>query len=82
MTKMEAINYIVSSQNGYLDDLQHKIGSDNLTSLLLTGFLKRGKEISNKNSWKSTKLAQQFSFSENNKTSFFDKVRYFINDKI
>lgn len=82
MTKSESINYIVSSQNGYLDDLQNIIGNDNLTALLLTGFLKRGKEISNKDSWKATNLAQQFSSSINTKVSFVDKVRYFINDRI
>ena len=82
MTKIESINYIVSSKNGYLDELQGKIGNDNLTSLLLTGFLKRGKEVSNRDSWSSTILAQQFISTKNKEISFFDKVRYFINDKI
>lgn len=82
MTKVQSINYIVSTQNGYLDDLKKIIGNENLKALLLTGFIKRGKELSNKNSWKATSFAQKLSNSTKRKTSFFDKIRYAINSKI
>lgn len=82
MTKVQAINYIVSTQNGYLDKLQEKIGSENLKALLLTGFIKRGKEASNKDSWKVTSFAKRLSKSTDRKVSLFDRVRYAINKKI
>lgn len=82
MTKVQSINYIVSTQHGYLDDLKKIIGNENLKALLLTGFIKRGKELSNKNSWKATSFAHKLSNSTNRKISFFDKIRYAINSKI
>ena len=82
MTKVQAINYIVSTQNGYLDELKDKIGNENLKALLLTGFIKRGKEASNKDSWKATSFAKRLSDSTNKKVSFFDRVRYTINKKM
>ena len=82
MTKVQAINYIVSTQNGYLNELKDKIGSENLKALLLTGFIKRGKELSNKDSWKATSFAKRLSSSTDRKVSLFDRVRYAINKKI
>ncbi len=80
--KIETINYVVKNKNGYLNDLKYKIGENNLKALLQTGFIIRGKEISNKDSWKVTEFAVDFVNNINKKISIFDKFRYFINSKI
>ena len=73
----ETINYVVKNKNGYLNDLKHKICENNLK-----GFIIKGKEISNKDSWKVTEFAVDFVNNINKKISIFDKFRYFINSKI
>ncbi len=80
--KIETINHVVKNKNGYLNDLKHKIGENNLKALLQTGFIIRGKEISNKDSWKVTEFAVDFVNNINKKISIFDRFRYFINSKI
>lgn len=82
MTKIETIKYIVEEEKGYLDELKLFIGEGNLKTLLQTGFIMRGKEYSNKDSWKATKFANDFVRVANKKISIFDKFRYFINSKI
>ena len=42
----------------------------------------KGKEISNKDSWKVTEFAVDFVNNINKKISIFDRFRYFINNKI
>ncbi len=80
--KIETINYVVKNKNGYLNDLKHKIGENNLKVLVQTGFIIKGKEISNKDSWKVTEFAVDFVNNINKKISIFDRFRYFINSKI
>ena len=82
MKKIESINYIVQNKNGYLNDLKHKIGENNLKALIQTGFIIKGKEISNKDSWKVTKFALDFVNNINKEISIFDRFRYFINSKM
>lgn len=82
MKKIESINYIVQNKNGYLNDLKHKIGENNLKALIQTGFIIKGKEISNKDSWKVTKFALDFVNNINKEISIFDRFRYFINIKM
>ena len=80
--KIETINHVVKNKNGYLNDLKLKIGENNLKALLQTGFIMRGKEISNKDSWKVTEFAVDFVNNINKKISIFDRFKYFINSKI
>ena len=82
MKKIESINYIVQNKNGYLNDLKHKIGENNLKALIQTGFIIKGKEISNKDSWKVTKFALDFVNNINKEISIFDRFRYFLNSKM
>jgi hypothetical protein len=95
LKKIESINYIVQNKNGYLNDLKHKIGENNLKALIQTGFIIKGKEISNKDSWKVTKFALDFvnninlltecnkqSIACKKEISIFDRFRYFINSKM
>lgn len=82
MNRQEAISYISINNNGYLSELIEAIGSSNVKALSLTGFISRGKEISNRDSWKATKLSKRLHNSLNPKVSFLDKVRYYINSKI
>ena len=82
MKKIESINYIVQNKNGYLNDLKHKIGENNLKALVQTGFIIKGKEISNKDSWKVTKFALDFVNNINKEISIFDRFRYFLNSKM
>jgi len=82
MTKKEAMEYILYQQKGYVKDIVQAIGEENFKALCLLGFIKRGKEVNNKDSWKATKFLKQFLEPYNEKISFFDKVRYYINSKI
>ena len=82
MKKIESINYIIKNKNGYLNDLKHKIGENNLKALVQTGFIIKGKEISNKDSWKVTKFALDFVNNINKEISIFDRFRYFLNSKM
>ncbi len=82
MTKKEAMEYVLHLQKGYVSDIVSVIGEENFKALCLLGFIKRGKEINNKDSCKATKLLKQFLKPYNEKISFFDKVRYYINSKI
>jgi len=82
MTKKEAMEYVLRLQKGYVSDIVAAIGEENFKALSLLGFIKRGKEISNKDSWKATKSLEQFLKPYSEKISFFDKVRYYINSKI
>lgn len=82
MKKIESINYIIKNKNGYLNDLKHKIGENNLKVLVQTGFIIKGKEISNKDNWKVTKFALDFVNNINKEISIFDRFRYFINSKM
>jgi hypothetical protein len=82
MTKREAMQYVYRSQNGYVEDIKQKIGQENFKALTLLGFVKRGKESSNRDSWKSTNSLEQFLKPYNTEVSFFDKIRFYLNNKI
>ena len=82
MTKKEAMEYVLNKQKGYINDIVSVIGDENFRALSLLGFIKRGKEINNKDSWKVTKSLEDFLRPYNEKNSFFDKVRYYINSKL
>ncbi len=82
MTKKESMEYIYKLKKGYVEDIISEIGEENFKSLTLLGFIKRGKEISNKDSWQTTNLLEKFISPYKKELSLFDKMRFFINKKI
>jgi len=55
MTIEKSINHIYNTKKGTLDSLIKTIGPENVKSLELAGYIKRGQEVSKKNSWAITK---------------------------
>jgi hypothetical protein len=82
MTRKEAIEYLIKQKKGYINDIINVIGKENFNALSLLGFIKRGKEVNNKDSWQITKSAEEFLKPYNKKISFFDKIRYYLNSKL
>lgn len=82
LSKKEAMEYVINEKRGYVDELVKKIGEENFKTLALIGFIKQGKEKSNKDSWQATKSLEEFLKPYRKKLSIFDKIRYFINSKL
>lgn len=59
MSKKEAIKYVYEHKNGSLSDLRKVIGTKNVKSLELTGFIQRGQETTKVDSWASTKSTER-----------------------
>lgn len=59
MTRKEAIKYVYENENGSLKELRKIIGSKNVKSLELTGFIQRGQETTKVDSWASTKSTKR-----------------------
>ena len=58
----QALAYIKEKKKGYLSDLLNKFDDDILESLELMSVIRRGQEISGKDSWAITKKAEKFTY--------------------
>ena len=80
ISRKDAINYISKNEHGTMKELKENIGPQNIKSLELTGFIKRGQEKKSKeDTWAVTTNSNYIKNNKNNKITLMDKVHNFIN---
>ncbi len=85
LSRKEALKYLYDYKKGYLEELKKYIDDKLLLGFELTGVIKRGQEIDNKNSWQITKEGERIYhniYKKRLKPSLLTQLQYFTNNLI
>ncbi len=82
LSRKEALKYLYEHKRGFLDELEKYLDEKLLLGFELTGIIRRGQEINNKNSWQLTQEGERVYsnlYKKRLKPSLLTQLQYFTN---